>query len=295
MDDPKKSLGMNLQMKCNFWKLSLRSDVFCFGVILWELMTVSIPWNNLNSLQVVGVVGFMDRRLDLPEGLDPQGPTPEKFEHAIRSKIKKYEQSSMLKRNGSESSGRTLDNHEKLHPGWNRSERRIDEQSWHQRVHSTRIVSRILETHQTAPSPSSGEVQSLSPLKFSPEVEESPLCNADNSPQFYSASSKGGSSKRSPFTPAKSDGSRSYLSGYSDHPNYMAYTESSRAKVRSLSAPKHRPQYEGSSSTKRYSIHGFGEFKSNTQRSALHANFASKAYPGSGRLDRLGMPVGYRY
>ncbi|XP_072062345.1 uncharacterized protein [Arachis hypogaea] len=49
-----------------------KSDVYSFGVILWELMTQSIPWENLNSLQVVGVVGFMDRRLELPEGLDPQ-------------------------------------------------------------------------------------------------------------------------------------------------------------------------------------------------------------------------------
>ncbi|EEF51112.1 map3k delta-1 protein kinase, putative [Ricinus communis] len=49
-----------------------KSDVFSFGVILWELMTVSIPWINLNSVQVVGVVGFMDRRLELPEDLDPK-------------------------------------------------------------------------------------------------------------------------------------------------------------------------------------------------------------------------------
>ncbi|KAM7494208.1 hypothetical protein LguiB_028817 [Lonicera macranthoides] len=47
-----------------------KSDVYSFGVILWELMTRSIPWNTLNPLQVVGVVGFMDRRLDIPESLD---------------------------------------------------------------------------------------------------------------------------------------------------------------------------------------------------------------------------------
>nr|GEY13725.1 protein IQ-DOMAIN 14-like [Tanacetum cinerariifolium] len=42
------------------------------------------------------------------------------------------------------------------------------------------------------------------------------------------------------FTVAKSDSSRSCLSGYSDHPNYMSHTQSSRAKVRSLSAPSGR-------------------------------------------------------
>lgn len=70
----------------------------------------------------------------------------------------------------------------------------------------------------------------------------------------------------------------------------MSYTESSRAKVRSLSAPKQRSPLERSSTTKRFSVHGgYSELKVS---SALHANFTNKAYPGSGRLDGLGMPIG---
>lgn len=144
---------------------------------------------------------------------------------------------------------------------------------------------------QSIRSLSYGEVQSLSPLKFAEDVDESAFCTADNSPAFCSASSRGGSSKRGAFTPTKSDGTRSCLSGYSDHPNYMSYTESSKAKVRSLSAPRQRPQYERSSSTKRYSVHGYVDSRPTQRVSTLPANFTSKAYPGSGRLDRSGVPI----
>lgn len=49
-----------------------KSDVYSFGVILWELATEQIPWEGFNAMQVVGIVGFMDHRLDIPEHLDPK-------------------------------------------------------------------------------------------------------------------------------------------------------------------------------------------------------------------------------
>ncbi|KAL2902578.1 Formate-dependent phosphoribosylglycinamide formyltransferase [Bienertia sinuspersici] len=157
----------------------------------------------------------------------------------------------------------------------------------------------VSHTHTTSTSPVSCEVvQTLKNLVLPHEMidDSNSYCTAESSPQYCSAASQGGISSRrgGPFTPTKSDGSRSFLSGYSDCPSYMSYTESSKAKMRSVSAPKQRPQYERTSSNKRYSIHGFGEHnpRSNAQRSAaMHASFTSKAYPGSGRLDRLGMPV----
>ncbi|XP_074576610.1 uncharacterized protein LOC141833126 isoform X2 [Curcuma longa] len=49
-----------------------KSDVYSYGVILWELVTEKIPWYDLNSMQVIAAVGFMDQRLDLPADLDQQ-------------------------------------------------------------------------------------------------------------------------------------------------------------------------------------------------------------------------------
>ncbi|KAI3687653.1 hypothetical protein L1987_81353 [Smallanthus sonchifolius] len=49
-----------------------KSDIYSFGVVLWELTTEKIPWDNLNSMQVIGAVGFMNQQLDIPEDVDPQ-------------------------------------------------------------------------------------------------------------------------------------------------------------------------------------------------------------------------------
>ncbi|TYI22465.1 hypothetical protein ES332_A06G105200v1 [Gossypium tomentosum] len=48
-----------------------KCDVYSFGVVLWELVTLRIPWKGLNPMQVVGAVGFQNRRLEIPEGIDP--------------------------------------------------------------------------------------------------------------------------------------------------------------------------------------------------------------------------------
>ncbi|MQL88789.1 hypothetical protein Taro_021367 [Colocasia esculenta] len=145
------------------------------------------------------------------------------------------------------------------------------------------------------PSPSSVEMQhSLSPLRFA--AGDGEPCE---SPQFYSATSRPGSARRGPFTPTKSDCSRGFFSVFADYPNYMANTESSRAKVRSQSAPRQRPDYEKLSSINRANAAaaaaGGGQSSSSSSQrsSSLHLKFTSKAYPGSGRLDRLGMPIRY--
>jgi len=48
-----------------------RADSYSFGVVLWELLTARKPWDNLHPMQVVAVVGYSQRRLELPpEGVE---------------------------------------------------------------------------------------------------------------------------------------------------------------------------------------------------------------------------------
>ncbi|CAI9776196.1 unnamed protein product [Fraxinus pennsylvanica] len=49
-----------------------KADVYSYGVILWEIATQKIPWDNLNSMQVIGAVGFMNQRLEIPKDVIPQ-------------------------------------------------------------------------------------------------------------------------------------------------------------------------------------------------------------------------------
>ncbi|KAL0736387.1 hypothetical protein Bca4012_012597 [Brassica carinata] len=101
--------------------------------------------------------------------------------------------------------------------------------------------------------------------------------SVDNSPQVRSrpgSSGGGGSRRRTPFTPTRSE--YEYYSGY--HPNYMANTESYRAKVRSQSAPRQRLQELSSESGYKRSAQGqYYYYTAAAERSFDHRNQSEKS------------------
>eukprot|EP01018_Ginkgo_biloba_P021503 Gb_37382 [translate_table: standard] len=146
-------------------------------------------------------------------------------------------------------------------------------------------------------------LQDFSPRTMSGQCghgEDCTFSTAQCSPQYFSAVSKA-EGKRGPFTPSRPEYAESLFQEYSAFPNYMATTESSKAKVRSQSAPKQRPdssERTALSTKKRMSSYGAAESRSSVsgvrmQRSSSHVGATCKGnlYAGSIRLDRSTMSL----
>lgn len=147
---------------------------------------------------------------------------------------------------------------------------------------------RSMKASNLIPNLSSSDIPPLSSLKCSSGKDEATLRTADNSPQVFSASSRPGSARRGTFTPARSECSWGVFSAYSGYPNYMANTESSRAKVRSQSAPRQRLEFEKYGSTKG-SVQGFWDAGTHLDRGLVQdPDLWNYTYSSSSHFNRLG-------
>ncbi|XP_027363750.1 protein IQ-DOMAIN 14-like [Abrus precatorius] len=132
---------------------------------------------------------------------------------------------------------------------------------------------------------SSREVLQLNSLRFHKGKEEAASRTADNSPQAFSATSRTGSgARKGPFTPTRSECSWGFFSGYSGYPNYMANTESFRAKVRSQSAPRQRLEFDRYGSTRR-PVQVLCDVGPNSDGDS---DLRNKVLPAPSRVNRIG-------
>lgn len=132
------------------------------------------------------------------------------------------------------------------------------------------------------PSISSEEITSLN---FPYQEDQQLPWATDYSPRVHSATSRpGSSSRRGPFTPTRSECSRSLFGDYAAHPNYMANTESSLAKLRSQSAPRQRMQTE--KLTGRKFVHGLWDMDTRSEKGSTPQSHAQLRNNG-----RIEMPV----
>ncbi|GLU08914.1 hypothetical protein SLE2022_257980 [Rubroshorea leprosula] len=158
----------------------------------------------------------------------------------------------------------------------------------HSTHYSNRQFSKQDNHSQISPAPS--VLNDMSPRAYSGHFEDCSFSTAQSSPQYYSSTSKPDPSSL-PFALPRPEYAESLSYDYSLYPNYMANTESSRAKARSLSAPKSRPDsYDRQpSGRRRASVEGRNVPRAvRMQRSSSHVGATAHNYqfPWSIKLDR---------
>ncbi|XP_072955622.1 protein IQ-DOMAIN 19-like [Typha angustifolia] len=139
-------------------------------------------------------------------------------------------------------------------------------------------------------SPTPSALTDMSPRAYSGRFDEFSFITAKSSPPYLSASSMSDVTKSSFATapPVSSQDSSPFF------PNYMANTESSRAKARSQSAPKQRPDTsERPPSRRRASLEGRNIPRGvRMQRSSSQAGSAEVLqYPWAFKLDKSSMSL----
>ncbi|KAF7806894.1 protein IQ-DOMAIN 14 [Senna tora] len=170
--------------------------------------------------------------------------------------------------------------------------RRKNNTNHHHHHHHNRVSTYNNEESFNKVSPAPSVLTDMSPKAHSGHFLEdsTSYTTAQSSPQYYysAISSRPNEAKSSvPFTFPKPPYAESVMSyDYPLFPNYMANTESSRAKVRSQSAPKQRPadyapsSFERQSSRRRASVEGRNVPRpvKMMQRSASHVGPAAQNY-----------------